>query len=265
MKKPAQPNMTKTCVNCGQQKPLSAFLEMSGTQGTAYGSVCSACRKTALEAVERRKKTDSEGSTTSETGHKIDSKSKIHGEIDRREQRERIDEDYHEERKLDEVSADEKQEIKQQAEVGQKKHREEFLKKRTVLSGDKKAGAAPGFLQKQQVETTNRALRDNENIALQAQGVQEDRIKTEHDFTVANQGQQITGQLRFSGQTFQQFRQWLGNAAPIVHNVNQTKKEAAAKQPGAVAEPVTKAKEKVVTKDPAVEFVEKNWRPGSKR
>lgn len=37
--------LSKTCSVCGLQKSLSAFLELTGSQGTTYGNVCSACRR----------------------------------------------------------------------------------------------------------------------------------------------------------------------------------------------------------------------------
>lgn len=272
MSNETQPSITKACINCGQEKPLSAFLEMSGSEGSTYGSICSSCRKTALEDAERRKKTDAEGSTTSESGHRIDTKAKVHGAIDKREQHQRTDEQYHEERKIDEEIGDKQDDMKNRAESGQKKHREEFLKKRTFLSGTTKTTATRSFGEKTKTntkpktDTVSPVAQDNEKTAQKAAGIQEDLIKNQHDFTVTNQGQQVAGQLRFNGQHFQQFRQWLGNAAPIVSNVNQTKEGAAPKQPGAIADPITKVKAKETPQtDPAVEFIEKNWRPGSKR
>lgn len=263
MNKPMPPNLTKICANCGQQKPLTAFLEMSGTQGTSYGNICSACRKTALEAQEKRRKTEAEGSTTSETGHKIDTKTKVHHEIDKREQHHRIEEKYHEERKLDAEVTEGKIEQKLQIEKGEKKHRESFLQKPVLKPADKKETARQQGAAIQTKETLQ-----NEQVAQQKQGVHEELKKTEHDFTVAHQGQQIAGQIRFSGQTYQQFRQWLGNSAPIVNNLNQTEKKPAPKQSGAITQPahqVKDSKAREPAKDEATEYIEKNWRPGSKR
>lgn len=255
----------KTCTNCGQQKPISAFLEMGGEQGTSYGNICSTCRKTTLDELQRRKKTDAEGSsTTTDVGHKIDTEAKIQGEIDKRELVQRIDDEYHAERKDNAEVNQTTQQIKANAELGQRKHREDFLKKRSFLGStpnkDDKTSAA---------QLRTEMLRGNEKDAQQSDNRFADKLKTEHDFTVENQGQQIAGQLRFQGQTFQQFRQWLGNSAPIVNNLNQTKKDPQPTKPGAVADDVNKTKatpkHEEKTKDPAVEFVENNWRPGGGR
>lgn len=257
-------SLTKTCMNCGQQKHLSAFLEMSGTEGTAYGNICSTCRKTMLDELQRRKKTEAEGSTTTESGHKIDTKAKVQGTIDKRELVQRTDEEYHAERKVDAEDGKEKKQVKFNTESGQRKHREDFLKKRPFLGKDSNSSGKQTTAQQLRTEM----LRGNEANAQQSSNRYDDRIKTEHDFTVANQGQQISGQIRFSGQTYQQFRQWLGNSAPIVNNLNQTKKDPAPKQAGSIAQPVTQTKifaKEEKGKDPAVEFIEQNWRPGSKR
>ncbi|HTM63615.1 MAG TPA: hypothetical protein VL360_03840 [Gammaproteobacteria bacterium] len=271
MNKPAQPNLTKTCVSCGQQKPLSAFLEMSGTQGTAYGNVCASCRKTALEEMERRRKTEAEGSTTSETGHKIDSKTKIHESVTKREEFQQTEEEYHKERDINETVSVEVTEKKQQAAQKEKKHREDFLH-RPIKPSDKKTEAAKAASQKFASETHARYIQQNLAADLEKHGSFEESKKTQHDFSVPYQGQQMGGQIRFSGAIFQQFRQWLGNSAPVVNNVNITQKQAAPKQAGAITESVTNVKDTVAaadkaeaSKDPAIDFIEKNFRPGSKR
>lgn len=42
MEKPNQ--LTRTCTVCGLKKPLSAFLQLSASQGTHYGNICADCR-----------------------------------------------------------------------------------------------------------------------------------------------------------------------------------------------------------------------------
>jgi hypothetical protein len=247
---------------------------MSGAQASAYGNICSTCRKTALENAEIRKKTDAEGGSTSiESGHKLDAKTKVHSAIDMREERERIEKEYHEERKIDENTSSDIHETKKEIETHHKKHRDEFLKNRHFLSGDRKA-PAPSITPAKSTDEAALTSKNNASSVETTESKFEERKKTEHDFTVAHQGQQIAGQIRFSGQAYQQFRQWLGNSAPIVRNLNQTLKEVAPKNPGAIAEPAKelqhkelkagKESEKLQT-NPATEFIENNWRPGSKR
>lgn len=273
MDKPVLPNLTKTCVNCGQQKPLSAFLEMSSTHGASYGNVCAACRKTVQE---RRKKTEAEGSTTSETGHKIDSKTKIHEAADKREKFHQTQEEYYKERDLKDEVSDKVTEKKQITAHKEKKHREDFLHK-PVKVDDKKSAAAIAAGKAHSAEIISRTAQQQEAVAQQAHGVKEENKKTQHDFSIPHQGQQVAGQIRFQGQIFQQFRQWLGNSAPIVSNVNVTMKEAAPKQAGAITQSANQIQDTVVAhdkgevkktainKNPAIDFIEENFRPGSKR
>ncbi|MBV9575646.1 MAG: hypothetical protein JO149_03385 [Gammaproteobacteria bacterium] len=80
MVKPTTP--TKTCSNCGQQKPLTAFLQLTAAEGRGYGNICATCRKTTegSTATEQDDKSDS-----SKTGHRIDAKAKVQGAKDKRE------------------------------------------------------------------------------------------------------------------------------------------------------------------------------------
>src|SRR3990167_4758510 len=133
MSKRDNTSLMKTCSNCGQQKPLSAFLEMSSEQGSSYGNICSSCRKTTLEELQRRKKSDAEGSTTTDIGHKIDSKTKVQGEVDKRQHIQHVDEKYHAERKIDAETNKNTDQIKLNIASKQRDHRESFLKKSSLL------------------------------------------------------------------------------------------------------------------------------------
>lgn len=248
MNKPSNPILTKSCANCGLQKPLSAFLEMSSTEGAIYGNICSSCRKTALEEIAKRKKTDAEGSSSSESGHTIDSKVKVKTTVDNREFIARTEEEYHAERKIDEEISENKQERKATFESSQKKHRQDFLQKRTFLGDAKNTGKASAA---QQLRTD--VIKGNEQTAKQAISQKEERIKTGLDFTVAHQGEQIAGQMKYRGKAFLEFMTRVASA-PISKTVNQ--KKAAAAQTEKAHEEETPS---------AVEFIEKNWRPGGKR
>src|SRR3990167_930175 len=120
-------SLTKICSNCGLQKPLSAFLELTGPHGASYGNVCANCRKTVIE---QANKTESEESTTSTTKVRIDSKTKVQSDFDKKEFLETQKENYDEERKENET-----QQIKlnQKSEITAKdaeKHKQSQLAKR---------------------------------------------------------------------------------------------------------------------------------------
>lgn len=241
MSKQEQTAISKICTNCGQLKPLSAFLEMSDNQGTVYGTVCSSCRKTALEAAEQRKKTDAEGSTTSESGKRIDTKSKVHDAIDKREQAERTEKEYYAERESDEMLSEEVSDSKKQTELAQKKHRETFLKKRTFLSEPR---TTPASSQAQPSSKENQVANNNQVIAQETHQTKEETLKTGFDYSV---GQQQGATTRFSGDSFLRFRQQVMGFAPVAKNANQTTSD--------------KNQNKA---DPA-EYIKDNWRPGTKR
>lgn len=281
MAKQNPPHLTKICSNCGEQKPLSAFLQMSGTSGTAYGNICASCRKILMEEQRnRRKKTEVEGGTSSETGHKIDSKSKLHADIEKEADFHKTEEEYHKERDIMEEESLELEEEKEEKKHKEREHREKYLKK------DKK--------EKSPAEAKKEAQQEHaEEQAEIAHGVHETHKKTKHDFKHTFHGQQIGGQIRFQGEYFQRFKQWLGNSAPVVRNLNQTERAAKAKKAGAIAAEYGAVKEtskaaqnkekpkaggisqsglmshrnenKDQKKDAATQYVEKNWRPGSKR
>jgi hypothetical protein len=95
MNKPT-PNLTKTCSICGLQKPLTAFLQLAGKQGTIYGDVCGSCRKTAAEMEENAK---DGGARQHESKLTIDDKAKSQMDKDKIEklhQAEESDEAYRE-------------------------------------------------------------------------------------------------------------------------------------------------------------------------
>ncbi len=99
--------LTKTCSNCGRQKPLSAFLELTGTQGSTYGNICSSCRKIMIEEAKTKKKETEEG-TTSSAGSKVDSKRKTQGDVDKKIFHDEINNLYQEKRKEDALLIKEK-------------------------------------------------------------------------------------------------------------------------------------------------------------
>lgn len=129
-------SLTKTCISCGLQKPLSAFLQISGSQGATYGNTCSSCRKTNIEKVETPK--EPEESTTSTTGVKIDSKTKVKAEFDKREYRKQVEEDYFEERDKKDEKLTHRVQKNENISQDEKKHRKSFLEKRPFLDGSKK-------------------------------------------------------------------------------------------------------------------------------
>ena len=79
MNKPA-PQLTRSCLVCGLEKPLAAFLQITGTQGTIYGNTCSSCRGSGAKDKSTYPTPEREEENSGGAGLKIDSKAKIHQE-----------------------------------------------------------------------------------------------------------------------------------------------------------------------------------------
>lgn len=118
--------LLKTCASCGKQKPLAAFLQLSGAEGATYGNICSACRKTNLEKSAAEKE---DAGTRRETGGtRFTSEVRAKTEADKKELFETTEREYHEERdEADLLKADKRQ----KTEIAEKK---DTLRKQTLKS-----------------------------------------------------------------------------------------------------------------------------------
>lgn len=182
-------SLTKTCKNCGLEKPLSSFLVVSGAEAGTYGNFCSDCRKTAPQ-VER------EGAATSATGFKIDSKTKVQAEIDKRKQRKEITEQYFDERDKRGLNFIKKTEATLTQSKNEVRHRS-FLDSRKPAKTEKKADTPVFGGETQHAE----ARRFNFNAPVE--------------------DTRIAGKMKHQSETFKRFSAWLGNSAPIVQAVER--------------------------------------------
>src|SRR3990167_5377681 len=90
---------TRVCTSCGLKKPLSAFLQISGREGTRYGSICSTCRGTGVkEKTTTDARDDSQGSST-QLKNRIGAKEKIYAEMEQKRQLDTLKELYREDTK----------------------------------------------------------------------------------------------------------------------------------------------------------------------
>lgn len=128
--------LTKTCNSCGEIKPLSAFLQLSGTEGTTYSNICSSCRKTEIEKAKQKEKDDL--STTS-IGHKIDAKVRVKDVFDKRKLHQETQEEYFEERDKVEEKETRKEKFFETVRKDEKEKRE-F---RSFLDNSKKTTTRP--------------------------------------------------------------------------------------------------------------------------
>lgn len=91
-------SLMKTCTSCGQSKPLSAFLQLTGSAGSSYGTICSTCRKANPD-----KTKEPDDLSSNSTGNKIDAKVRVKDAIDKREQHKQIEDEYFDEREKEEA------------------------------------------------------------------------------------------------------------------------------------------------------------------
>jgi hypothetical protein len=215
-------SFTKICASCGLEKPLSAFLELSGDAAGTYGNICGTCRKSHIENL--KSKDAAEGSSRTETGHKIDSKVKVAKDIDKKQTAERIEEEYHEERDENELIESDELEKKDTKQSVERKHRETFLDRRRVPTDAHKTNDSTKTHVTAQEET-----RERQNTQTH---FRDESKKTEIDLTSPVIDTYIPGKKKFEGVAIRAFANWargsaignrLGNKQPDANNPNQGK------------------------------------------
>lgn len=239
---------------------MSAFLQIAGPQGTTYGNICASCRKILAEKPAAPK--EKEESTRSDTGHQIDTKTKIAEDIDKKQQRQKIEEEYHKERDKDEELETEKIGKIETLAKDEKKHRETYLEKRSFLRTEKKTEAQR--ITESRKQETQRAVQQalsSEEIIKQEQAIKEEKVKTGIDLTTGPYLPSQTGEIKYQSRDWLGFKAWLGASSPIVQNAEQAaqkSQELSAKQ-----EQSKKLAEKT-NKDPLIDYVDKTWGPKSR-
>src|SRR3990167_7374031 len=91
-------HLTRICTACGMEKPLSAFLQITGAQGTTYGNICSTCRGTGAKEKSSVPALEEEQSSTS-SGIRIGSKQKVEIEKEKKRELDELKQHYVEEEK----------------------------------------------------------------------------------------------------------------------------------------------------------------------
>jgi hypothetical protein len=213
--------LTRTCNACGIEKPLSAFLQLGGTQGASYGTLCSACRgagkleKTALGIV-------SEEGSTAPSGIGIRGKEKLYINAKNQQQVYSLKELYKKEDIKKQEAKDNKAERIHTKEKSEKKHRENYIASpKTPASEGKELSIRQQVIAQQQTKKTIIARGADEHQRVLGVKSKEERRKTTTDFN--NLFHAIEpGKIEMQGE-LKRFFTWLGNSAPIVRTLNQGK------------------------------------------
>lgn len=279
-----QPPLTRTCTICGIEKSLSAFLYISGTQGTIYGSICSSCRSSG--AKEKTISVHDDGRSSTSAGMRIGAKERL--EIEKKqlqEQQERQEKQEKEVKKRDKVSLEHFERLEQK-EKGEKDHRETYIeekKKLEFLNYKSKQPASGPIGQKKEDPTLTPAplleekQRITETINREEKAKQDQRATT-LDLSGAPVLDQQHNVVSRDNPIFQQFLSWIGDA-PIAKTISQLYR----KSPPPLAKPQEKAinnaakpqekfysqekfhKSEKNQKETPQEFIEKTWGPSSRK
>ena len=258
----SKPNLslTKTCSSCGQQKPLSAFLQLAGAKGSMYGNICASCRKTV--ATQGHKETD-EG-TTRKADHRIGSEEKVHGDIKKKLDYQRVDELYREDRKVDAQKQSNQNKKVETTAKAERSYRESLWGKNNANTQAKPASAQPIFGSEQHKMEAGKTDVNTPVVSLD-----QEKFKTSSIFK-----QMVTSVL--------------GNAAPIKKMMKQTGEHKQAqtsnqmpqnkmmnsllsntnkmmKQTTEHAKTQSQKNNKTREKDPLIVEIENNLRPKPKR
>jgi hypothetical protein len=202
--------LSKVCINCSLQKPLTAYLQITGPQGSTYGNICSTCRGSGLGKKVVIPVHEDTGSSSSSTGLKIDAKAKLQADLEKKEVLEkRREEDKIEREELEKKNT--AQEERKNAKLEQEdKHRKEFIEPNKAKSyidyqnkspEDKIAG-----LEKRNMEEIMQHTEENKV---------ENRIKGFDDLTVTRIDPTQTGTIKNASAMWKQFRTLLGGSAGV--------------------------------------------------
>lgn len=206
MTKPNAP-LIKICRSCGQTKPLSAFLEISGPQGSTYGDTCSACRSKA--SIDKNKlPTDISDGSASGTEKTIDPNAKMWGDKERKQQHEDVEIRYAEDRDKAE------------------EQRLEQTDKTTTTADEnrKRIETTKSFLDKSSYrdtlikEATRKSATHQQIITeqvVQTEQVAKAKIKDEINLTAPFEG--VAGQEKYKSAEYQRLRTLFGRGAAINH------------------------------------------------
>lgn len=253
--------VTRICSSCGIEKPLSAFLQISETQGTVYGSLCAICRASGKTNKAEPKPSDDERTTVS-TGIRIGSKEKVYSSKEQKRQIKNIRELFQKEiKKREEIVGQKIQgiELKEKAE---KEHRKFYLegKQKQGFLG-KKLPAQQQTITADKTQESQQRVTNEKERAIESQR-QEDIIRqelqiTSLDFSIPFIEPQ-THQAKFQSDTFLKFKSWLGSSAPIVRTLEMLYgKKQPASQPTSPTQEKTATKEISKGKEAIEEYIEK--------
>lgn len=223
--------LARVCNACGIEKPLSAFLQLSGAHGTSYGKVCAKCRAITKAAKPVSTATDEERSTEP-SGAGIRGKEKIYAGVKRDQKILTLKELYRKEDLKKQEITDKKMDRASLKEAAEKKHRDFYIapQKKTILAGGKTPALNQQTITRQQTEKLigTRIATEHHKATLETKKQQhveivktlekEEAIKTSTNFN--NLFHAIEpGRIDMNSALIKNFFTYLGHSAPIVQTL----------------------------------------------
>jgi hypothetical protein len=217
-----QNQLAKTCFNCGLQKQISAFLQISGPEGTSYGNICSTCRGSGLgKEIVIPEKENEERHSSGSTGLKIDAKTKVHIETEKKQQKQNQKELEIKETKKRESTQDELLERKDKKNEAEQKHRQGYLepkKKDSFLNYQSQKPPQKPFTTSEKEAVIKKTALDQHGILDTLH--KEEAAKHEEKVNAINLTESYvdpsqTGELKFQSAEFMKVKAWLGAGSAI--------------------------------------------------
>jgi len=223
--------LTRTCIACGIEKPLSAFLQLD-SQGTSYGKICAKCRSQGKTGKPVPTSSDEERST-SPSGIGIRGKEKIYADAKREQKIHTLKELYKKEAAKKEDIKDEKIERVNLKEASEKKHRDFYIDPKKQLNTSDKKISIQQIIERQQDQKIRhvQGVTEHHQTTLETKKKQqvetvktiekEEVLKTTTNFNNLFHGIE-TGRSEMQSAELGKFFTWLGNdSAPIVKMLRQ--------------------------------------------
>ena len=262
-------SLTRTCTACGIEKPLSAFMQLGGKQGTTYGSICATCRGTGITEKSTKPARDEERSSTG-SSIRLGTKERVEIEKQQKLEQQNRQEIAEKETKKREQSTDNKLELLEQKEKTERAHREVYLeakKKQSFLSNYQNRQL---FNQqmisefKKEDNTFVNAPVSNEAQLSAAELVKTEATKEQERITTLDlSGTPVLGQANYTvsrdNPIFNQFEKWLGET-PLTKTKSRLYKSAPTTSTDSKATP---SQEKDATDAPR-DYINKTWNRSGK-
>ncbi len=208
--------LTRICAVCGIQKPLSAFLQISGAHGTTYGTVCATCRSAGLKEKTAAPIEDERSPTGA--GTRIGAKEKVFMEKEQIRQAKDVKELHKKEIKERDELETKKFESIQAREKAEKEHRKNYLetKKQQGFLGRTTTPVSAEKTPVHQDETAYVAeAQKQEEVSKQEQRATS--IDTTAPFITTQTGEiKYQSSIFLSSQVFQEMKKRLKSSAPHV-------------------------------------------------